>query len=135
MTHAPATKCTGFTLLESLIAFTIAATALGLLFRIHANSMATVVLSKDYQEGTDLAQTLIAEYSITERTLAFTKTGSTGRFDWAVRASAYSSASENTAAQAPYSLRNIEAEVRWSARDHGRRIAIHAVKPFFEPRP
>ncbi|HEY3518556.1 MAG TPA: hypothetical protein VGL98_16020, partial [Gammaproteobacteria bacterium] len=95
----------------------IAATALGLLVRIHANSTATVVLSKDYQEGTELAQTLIAEYSVTERAVAFTKTGSTDRFDWAVRASAYSGTADNAAARPPYALRNIEAEVSWAARD------------------
>jgi hypothetical protein len=132
MTHAPA-KCSGFTLLEILVAFTIATAALGLLFRIHANSTTTVVLSKDYQDATALAQTLISEYSVTEVTLAFTRTGSTGRFDWAVLASAYSAAIADTAERPPYELRTIEAEVSWSARDRTRRIAIHTVKPFFAP--
>src|SRR5690242_13095164 len=117
MTHAPRTACSGFTLLEILIAFTIATAALGLLFRIHANSTATVVLSKDYRDATDLAQALIAEYSVTESTLGFTTSGSTNRFDWVVRASAYAGAVDDTAERPPYALRNIEAEVRWSARD------------------
>ena len=135
MTHVPRAKCSGFTLLEILVAFTIATAALGLLFRIHANATATVVLSKDYQEATALAQTLIAEYSVTEQSLAFTRTGSTDRFAWAVRASAYSGAIDDTAERPPYALRAIEAELTWSARDRGRHIAIHTVKPFFEPRP
>jgi general secretion pathway protein I len=136
MTHAaPPAKCSGFTLLEILIAFSIATAALGLLFRIHANSTATVLLSKDYQEATALAQTLIAEYSVTEQSLAFMRTGSTDRFDWTVRASANAGASNDSAERPPYALRVIEGEVRWSARDRDRRIAIQTVKPFFEPRP
>jgi general secretion pathway protein I len=136
MTRIPCAQCSGFTLLEILIAFTIATMALGLLFRIHANSTATVVLSEDYQEATALAQALIAEYSVTERTLAFTRTGSTDKFEWAVRASAYSGAIEDTSGQRPpYELRSVEAEVSWFGRDRDRNIAIHTVKPFFEPHP
>jgi general secretion pathway protein I len=135
MTRYTRAACAGFTLLEILVAFTIAATALTLLFRIHANSTATVVLSGDYQDATALAQTMIAEYSVTERSLAFTRAGSTDRFKWAVRASAYSGASGDTAERPPYALRNIEAEVNWSARDRSRRIAIRTVKPFFERQP
>lgn len=135
MTHAAPAKCSGFTLLEILVAFAIATTALGLLFRIHANSTATVVLSQDYLDATTLAQMLISEYSVTERTLAFTRTGSTDQFDWAVRATAYSGATADATERPPYGLRTIEAEVTWSARDRDRRIAIHTVKPFFEPKP
>lgn len=135
MTYTACAKCSGFTLLEILVAFTIATMALGLLFRIHANSTATVILSEDYQEATALAQALTAEYSVTESTLAFTRTGSTGRFDWAVRASAYAGPVADAAERSPYALRSIEADVSWSARDRGRHIAIHTVKPFFEPRP
>lgn len=133
MQAAPA-KCSGFTLLEILVAFAIATTALSLLFRIHANSTATVVLSRDYQDATALAQMLISEYSVTERTLAFTRTGSTDRFDWSVRASAYAGSTADAAELAPYGLRAIDADVSWSARDRDRRIAIHTIKPFFEPK-
>jgi type II secretory pathway pseudopilin PulG len=136
MTLFTRAKCSGFTLLEILIAFTIATTTLGLLFRIHASSTATVVLSEQHQEATALARTLIAEYSVTERTLAFTRTGSTNEFEWAVRANAYASLVEDASGhQPPYALRSIETEVSWRARDRKRHIAIRTVKPFFEPQP
>jgi type II secretory pathway pseudopilin PulG len=136
MTHGTRAKCSGFTLLEILVAFTIATTALGLLFRIHASSTATVVLSEQYQQATALGQRLIAEYSVTERTLAFTRTGSADAFDWAVRASPYPGSIEDTSGQRPpYALRSLEAEVSWLARDRDRRIVIRTVKPFFEPQP
>jgi type II secretory pathway pseudopilin PulG len=136
VTHVSRSRCSGFTLLEILVAFTIATTALGLLFRIHASSTATVVLSEEYQEATALAQALIAEYSVTERSVAFTQTGSTDKFRWAVRASAYASEPAGNAEQPPpYQLRNIEAEVSWLGRDRDRQIDVRTVKPFFEPQP
>jgi type II secretory pathway pseudopilin PulG len=136
MTHRTRAQCSGFTLLEILVAFTIATTALDMLFRVHANSTATVVLSEQYQGATALAQTLIAEYSVTERVLAFTRAGSTDEFDWAVRASGYAAPTEHATAQRPpYELRSIEAEVRWSARGRGRHIVIRTVKPLFAPLP
>jgi general secretion pathway protein I len=136
MTHGMRAANAGFTLLEILVAFTIATTALGLLFRIHANSTATVVLSEEYQEATVLAQALIAEHSVTERGVAFTKTGSTDRYKWVVRGSAHSGATGHGPAQPPpYTLRAIAAEVRWAGRDRDRRVAVKTVKPLFEPEP
>jgi type II secretory pathway pseudopilin PulG len=136
MTDGTRAANAGFSLLEILIAFTIATTSLGLLFRIHANSTATVVLSEEYQEATALAQALIAEHSVTERGVAFTKTGSTDKYEWVVRGSAHSGAAGDSPAQRPpYVLRAIAAEVRWTGRDRDRRIAVKTVKPFFEPEP
>jgi general secretion pathway protein I len=136
MTHGARAANAGFTLLEILVAFTIATAALGLLFRIHANSTATVVSSQQYQEATALAQALIAESAVTERTLAFTRTGSTAEFEWTVRGSAYAGAIDDTSGQEPpYQLRDLAAEVRWAARDRDRRITVRSVKPFVEPVP
>ena len=65
MTRRDRNACAGFTLIEILVAFTIATTSLGLLYQIHANSTATVLLSQDYQEATELAQSLVAARSAT----------------------------------------------------------------------
>jgi general secretion pathway protein I len=126
----------GFTLLEILVAFTIAATALGLLFRIHANSTATVILSEEYQEATVLAQALIADLSVTERSLAFVRSGSADKYAWTARGNEYSNTiADDSGQRPPYRLRSIAVEVGWAARDRDRRIAISTVKPFFEREP
>jgi Tfp pilus assembly protein PilV len=136
MTHGTRAANAGFTLLEILVAFTVATTALGLLFRIHASSTATVVLSMEYQEATVLAQALIAEHSVTERGIEFTKSGTTDQYEWVVRGSAHSGATGDSGAQPPaYRLRAIAAQVRWAGRDRDRRVAVKTVKPFFEARP
>lgn len=136
MTHGTRAANAGFTLLEILVAFTIATTALGLLFSIHASSTATVVLSEEYHEATALAQALIAEHSVTERGVAFTKAGRADRYDWVVRGNDHSGATGDSSAQRPpYRLRAIAVEVRWTGRDRDRRVAVKTVKPLFEPEP
>lgn len=136
MTHGTRAANAGFTLLEILVAFTIATTALGLLFHIHASSTATVVLSQEYREATALAQALIAEHSVTERGMAFTRAGSTHEYEWVVRGTAHSGATgDSTAPRLPYRLRTLAAEVRWTGRDRDRRVAVQTVKPVFEPDP
>jgi general secretion pathway protein I len=136
MTESSRAANAGFTLLEILVAFTIATTALGLLFRIHANSTATVVLSEQYREATTLAQTLIAELSVTEPSIAFSRSGSTPTFDWSVRAERYTGSRTDAAADpSPYLLRRIVVEVGWTGRDRERDIMISTIKPFFEPKP
>lgn len=122
----------GFTLLEILIAFAIATTTVGLLLRIHANSTTTVVLSEEYQTATVLAQTLLAELPVTERSLEFMRTGSSGKYGWEVRASALS---EAPTGDTPYRLRSIAAEVAWSSRDRERRIELRTVRPFYGREP
>lgn len=135
MTVGPRAANAGFTLLEILVAFTIATTALGLLFRIHANSTTTVLLSEEYQAATALAQSLIAEHSTTERGLDFTKLGSTDKYEWTVRGTTYSGAAPDDAEQRPYRLRRVAAEVTWTSRGRDRHIALRTIKPLFEREP
>lgn len=126
----------GFTLLEILVAFTIATTALGLLFRIQASSTATVLLSEEYRAATVLAQTLIAEHSVTERRLSFTRAGSMDEYAWTLRAEPYPGASAaGTEQRPPYRLRSLAAEVTWASRDRERHLSIRTVKPFFDVEP
>jgi len=136
MTEASRASNAGFTLLEVIVAFTIATTALGLLFRIHASSTATVLLSEEHRDATALAQALIAEHSVTERLLSFTRTGSMDKYKWTVRAEPYpGAAAAATEQRPPYRLRSIAAEVTWAFRDRERRLALRTVKPFFDEKP
>jgi general secretion pathway protein I len=126
----------GFTLIETVVAFTIAATALGLLYKIHANGAATAVLAGEYLAATELAESLVTELPITEPSIGFARSGVTSeKYRWAVHSEALSG--ENTALDertARYQLRNVSVEVEWRSRDKERRIDLHTVKPFFPER-
>ena len=125
----------GFTLIEILVAFFIATTALGLLYSIHANSTSTVLLAEEYEQATDLAQSLIAELAASETTLAFTRSGVTAeKYRWTVRSGAYQSGADVAARDMePFHIRDLAVEVAWVSRDKERHITLFTAKPFFEP--
>jgi hypothetical protein len=129
-------RSSGFTLIETLVAFTVAATALGLLYKIHANGAATAALAGEYLAATELAQSLLAELPATEPSIDFARSGvAVEKYRWAVFSEAFSA--ENTALDertARYQLRNVSVEIEWRSRDKERRIDLHTVKPFFPER-
>jgi general secretion pathway protein I len=126
----------GFTLIETLVAFTIAATALGLLYRIHANGAATAVLAGEYLAATELAQSLVVELPRTEPSIGFARSGvAAEKYRWTVHSEAL--AADNAALDertARYQVRNVSVEVEWRSRDKERRIELNTVKPFFPER-
>ncbi len=135
MTRRDRSASAGFTLIEILVAFTIATTSLGLLYQIHANSTATILLSQDYQQATELAQSLVADLATTKRSVSFTEHGvSADKYRWTVRAAELTSGS-NVSDGAPFRLRDVAVDVSWRARDKERHVSLHTAKPFFEPSP
>lgn len=127
---------TGFTLIETLVAFTIGATALGLLYKIHADSATTSISAAEYLVASELGESLLAELPTTEESIDFSRNGvAAEKFRWAVHAEPL--ATENAAVDersARYRLREVTARIEWRSRDKNRRIELHTVKPFFPER-
>jgi len=120
---------TGFTLIETLVAFVIVAISMTLLFRIHASSTTTSILAEEYVYATELARSLLAELAVTEPT-AFARSGlHGGKYRWNAAGEAYADAPAD--ADAPWRLRVIRVEVEWRSRDKTRRVSLETVKPFF----
>jgi prepilin-type N-terminal cleavage/methylation domain-containing protein len=132
MTRRDRSASAGFTLIEILVAFTIATTSLGLLYQIHANSTATILLSQDYQQATELAQSLVVDLAATKRSVSFTEHGvAADKYRWTVRAAELTPGS-NGAERAPFRLRDVSVVVSWRARDKERHVSLHTAKPYFE---
>lgn len=122
----------GFTLIEVLVAFAIATTLLGLLFRIHSNAAATVMSAEEYLVATELAQSWIQELAETETALSFSRSGTLDKYDWAVRSQEYFLEREaNDEHALPYRLRDVTAVVSWPSRDRQRRVELRTLKPVF----
>jgi prepilin-type N-terminal cleavage/methylation domain-containing protein len=135
----------GFTLIEVLVAFAIATAALGLLFRIYANSTATVLLSEEYEVATELAESLVDEHAMTEDGIAFERDGVVaGKYRWRVTGEAYrdrperglaepksgsESESESEGMRPAYPLRSIDVDVAWQSHDRERDISLRALRP------
>lgn len=126
-------RSAGFTLIETIVAFSIAATSVALLFRIHASASMTVTLTEEYAYATELARSLLTEQSVTERTPSFSRRGvALGKFHWRVVGEIYRDAAAEFEQGPPpsWALREIAVEVEWRAKDKERRISLRTVKPF-----
>lgn len=130
------TRQRGFTLIEVLAAFLIAASSLALLFRIQANSNRTLVMAEEYLVATELAKSLVDELSVTGSALAFERSGRLdGKYRWYVRADEYSSqtASPSPAdedVQPPLTLRSLAVTIRWDSGSRSERFELRTVRPF-----
>jgi general secretion pathway protein I len=138
----------GFTLIEVLVAFAIAAMSLTLLLRIQTNSAGTVVVAEEYLIATELAQSLLDELSVTEASLDFARAGRfADKYVWTVRADRYvnqatdrpergaASAGPDTDADLPFALREIAVSITWPSRDRSEHIELRTIRPFTSREP
>ncbi len=130
----------GFTLIETLVAFAIATTAVGLLFQIHGNATRTIALAEDYRYVTELARALIAEHARADAPLDFDRAGVTNnRYAWQLSSREYGGSKTSHADGAADSgtgpglrLREVTVRVVWTARDREREVTLETLRPVFE---
>ena len=79
----------GFSLLEVVVAFAIAAMALAVLSRIFGQGARHLALAKDYTEAMVLSDSLLAEYGNMKDPATRSYADSTGRFRWVVAVRPY----------------------------------------------
>jgi Tfp pilus assembly protein PilV len=123
----------GFTLIETLVAFTIAATSLALLFRINAASNGTAALAEEYVQATALARSLLAEHNVTERAVTFSRSGvELDKYRWRVRGERSREATDVQATPGmAFAVREMTVEIEWESRDRVRAIELHTAAPLF----
>jgi len=80
----------GFTLLEVIVAFAIAAITLGILSQIFGQGARNLALAEDYDSALTLANSLLTEYSTTEIDEEASYTEHKDQFQWTVSIEPYS---------------------------------------------
>jgi general secretion pathway protein I len=131
----------GFTLIEVLVAFAIAAMSLTLLLKIQSNSTATVIAAQQYLIAIELARSLIDDSSVTESSPHFERSGRFDKYEWIVRGKEYISqlkdrpdspgSTSNNAGKGVLPLREITASVTWTARDRTNRFELQTIRPYW----
>jgi general secretion pathway protein I len=117
-------KTAGFSLIEILVAFAIAAISLTLLTQIFASATRNVANARDFSEAIDLAESVLDEATVPGTELV--SEGDSGKFTWGVEAAPYELPEEiiedsiAKTTTAPFELENVSVEVRWhsGARHH-----------------
>jgi len=119
------TQCqqAGFSLLEVLVAFSILALSLGVLFQIYSRGSSVTALSRDYSKALIVAQSQLAALDLEDQIELGDKSGkSKNGIQWQRHVSPYVNVSETeTSFRRNYQLVNVEIEVNWKTlgRKHG----------------
>ena len=126
----------GFSLLEVIVAFAIAAIALGVLSQIFGQGARNMSLSGDYDKALMLADSLLTEYGIDAGSEETSFSDASGQFEWAVSIGPYitrhaepdlAPASDNNAtAQSP--LVQIDVTVGWERNGKTRSVNVSSLR-------
>lgn len=119
----------GFSLLEVLVAFTIAAMSLGVLFQIYAKGTTSAILGEEYAQAIVIAESKLAEVGISENLEISERTGlEYNKYNWHIITRDYieDSPSDFTS---NLSLKEVTVEVYWNSQRNQRSIKLHTLKP------
>lgn len=119
----------GFSLLEVLVAFTIAAMSLGVLFQIYAKGTTSAILGEEYAQAIVIAESKLAEVGISENLEISERTGlEYNKYNWHIIARDYI---EDTPSDftSNLSLKEVTVEVYWNSQRNQRSIKLHTLKP------
>ena len=126
MQHARAGR--GFSLLETLVAFSIASLALGVIFQIYAKGTTAIVRAGDFAQAIAIAESRLAESGLQGAADIAIANGSDGKFAWEVRQGDYAGEPFEDSSS-PLRLSKFEVEVRWQERGKARSVRLFTLKP------
>jgi general secretion pathway protein I len=118
----------GFSLLETLVAFSIAAVALGVIFRIYATGSTAVARAGDYAHAIVIAESRLAEFAVADDPGAAREGVEEGKYAWTIHIGDYPD-DPSAALDSPVPLRLVEVEVRWDDRGNPRSLRLQTLRP------
>lgn len=121
----------GFTLLEVLVAFSIAALALGVMYQIYAKGTTSVLLGKEYAEAIAIAESRLALIGIEENYDNNYLSGTENdKYEWQITIQDYEFTDEESFEfEPPLLLKEIELQVSWDSMGKHRSFRLHTLRP------
>ncbi len=120
----------GFTLIEVLVAFTITAASLGIIFQIYAKGATAMTLANEYAQASAIAEAKLAGVSADHKILGFQKRGRVdNKYDWEIRIDDYMNENYQIGfTSPPYTLMMFSSRVSWVSRGKIKRVDIQTLK-------
>lgn len=123
----------GFSLLELLVAFTIMAVSLAMLYQVSGGTMRTVAYVEQTQRASMLVESLMAaKDGVPEE--GWNDGGESGGLSWQVRSERYATATSEAMPQVP-PLHRINIAVMWMDGAQARRLEVSTLRPQLKPVP
>ncbi len=119
----------GFSLIEILAAFSIAAVALAILFQIYSKGTRSALLGHDYARAIQIAQSRLDTVGIVNDVDTSATTGTDlDKFRWEVRVEDFEPA-EEADLESPLELRSVFVTVRWDTAGKNYSVNLQSLKP------
>ena len=129
MKHSMRTCQRGFSLLELLVAFSIMALSLGMLYRAAGGSMHSMIEIERHQRAALLAQSRLSlRDSVSED--GWTETGESAGYVWQVRSAPYSTPIKDLKA---VPLHEIAITISWGQGEQARQMNLSTLRPQRKP--
>ena len=125
----------GFSLIEVLVAFSITAVSLGLIFQIYAKGNRAVVLAEEYAQALAIAESKLAGASVPDALAGLDTQGrENDRYNWEIRIEDYILEEQNPDLRLAYALHSVDVAVSWQSRGKSHRVDLQTLKPAFPGR-
>ena len=121
----------GFTLLEVLVAFSITALALGVMYRIYANGTTAAILGKEYAAAVGIAESKLADAGVDESLDNDYSSGTeNNKYRWQMTIREYQAPdAQDSGFQPPLRMKEIDLVVSWNSLGKQRTISLHTMRP------
>ena len=128
----PLRRARGFSLLEILVAFAIAAIALGMLYRVTGNNIRQVGGLSQHERAMMLAESLMAAYQLVPER-GVNESSEAAGFRWQVRSRSYPTPADNAPPAAR--LQELRVSVHWLDGGSERTFELTTLRPQRLPQP
>lgn len=119
----------GYTLIEVLVAMTILAISLTVLFRVFSTGLQNVDVSADYARAVIIAETQLAATTLDAALLQASTEGTVDeRFHWLRTAEDYVLAGQSGNQELPVAAFLVTVAVEWEHRGHTRQVVLTSIR-------